>query len=491
MDLVEYGRAIVRGWWIVALCVLAGLAAGALTTAAATPIYQSSVKFFVVSPTAAGQSPLQARELSKGRIVAYASLVKSDKFVERLANNGSTGLSAAAITESISASADRDTLILSVLVSMPDQARAVQTARLIAGSLADWVGQLEAGQTDLNVVAGPTEELAPVSPRAPLNLALGGVLGLGSGIAIVVSRRLRDKTLRKTEEVEAAAGLPLLAVLTAQAGPAGTPAAPAAAAPAAPASRRGAAARRERAAFLREEAGRRLRTNIDHFRAMPASGVVSITSATAGEGKSSVALMLAQSWAEAGVSVLLVEGDLRNPKLAAELGLGGSLGLADVLAGRAALSKAIQHAEGPGLHVLAAGTVPDRPTELLTRPAAAAVLGQLRDTYSRVVIDAPAMQPFSDAALLAANADCTVLVLGRGRVTNEVLKSALRNLELVNAKLAGFVLTSFPRRRRRLAPGSWRGKASTQPAAVRGRTAAATPGVLADPPPDKRAVTRR
>ena len=148
------------------------------------------MKFFVVSPTAAGQSALQARELSKGRIVAYASLVKSDQFVERLVRNGSSGLSAAAITESISASANPDTLILSVVVSMPDQAKAVETAKTIAGSLGDWVGELEAGQTELNVVAGPTEETAPVSPRTPLNLALGGVLGLGTGIAIAVSRRL-------------------------------------------------------------------------------------------------------------------------------------------------------------------------------------------------------------------------------------------------------------------------------------------------------------
>jgi receptor protein-tyrosine kinase len=182
---------------------------------------------------------------------------------------------------------------------------------------------------------------------------------------------------------------------------------------------------------------------------MPASGVVAVTSATAGEGKSSVALLLARSWAEAGVSVLLVEADLRSPRLAGELGLGGGPGLADVLAGRAALGKAIAHTEENGLHVLVAGTVPAAPTELLAGRATAAVLGQLRDTYSRVIIDAPAMQPFSDAALLAAHADCTVLVLRRGRVTRELLKSSLRNLELVNARLAGVVLTALPLRRPR------------------------------------------
>ncbi|WP_427004276.1 polysaccharide biosynthesis tyrosine autokinase [Pseudarthrobacter sp. H2] len=478
MELAEYGRAIVRGWWVLVLCVLAGLGSAALATAAATPSYQSSVKFFVVSPPAAGQSALQSRELSKQRILAYPGLVKSDKFVEGLVRNGTTGLSAAAITESISASADKDTLMLTVVVSLPDRAKAVDTARAVAGSLGAAVGELEAGRTEtgagqtvLKVVAGPTDETAPVSPRPTLNLALGGLLGLGAGIAIAVSRRLLDKTLRTVADVEAAAGLPLLAGLPV----------PAPAAGSAGQAPKGSPARRRESASALGEAVRRLRTNIDHFPAMPASGVVAVTSATAGEGKSSAALLLARSWAEAGVSVLLVEADLRSPRLAGELGLGGGLGLADVLAGRAALGKAIAQTDGNGPHILAAGTVPAAPTELLAGRSTATVLGQLRDTYSRVIIDAPAMQPFSDAALLAASADCTVLVLRRGRVTRELLASSLRNLELVGARLAGVVLTDLPLRRPgRFTARSGRPPAPAQAAAV-APAAEAPAGVPAGP----------
>ena len=100
----------------------------------------------------------------------------------------------------------------------------------------------------LNVVEGPTEETAPVSPRPTLNLALGGVLGLGAGIAIAVSRRLMDKTLRTVEDVEAAAGLPVLAGVPVPA-PAGTAPASAARAP------KGPKARRKQSASLLEEAG--------------------------------------------------------------------------------------------------------------------------------------------------------------------------------------------------------------------------------------------
>ena len=95
LELSEYGRAIARGWLLVLVCVLAGVGVAWGVTERATPVYQSTVKFYVVSPPATGQSSLQSLELSRGRITSYASLFKSDKFVERLVSESSTGLSAA------------------------------------------------------------------------------------------------------------------------------------------------------------------------------------------------------------------------------------------------------------------------------------------------------------------------------------------------------------------------------------------------------------
>ena len=275
-------------------------------------------------------------------------------------------------------------------------------------------------------MAGPTDEADPVSPRLSLNLALGALLGLGAGIAIVVGRRMADHTLRTPEEVEDASGLPLLARV-----------------PASTQARQFSAILERRPASLLDEAARRLRTNIEHLPALPASGVVLITSARAGEGKTTVALMLAHAWAEAGEKVLLVETDLRFPRLASELKLGNALGLADVLAGRAGLPRviqktaAIQKTASDRLHIVAAGSVPDNPTELLASQAMTAALGEMRGTYSRVILDAPAMQPFSDAALLAVQADSTVMVVRYQKVTRELLGASLRNLELVKGAVAG------------------------------------------------------
>ncbi|SKB61569.1 capsular exopolysaccharide family [Arthrobacter sp. 49Tsu3.1M3] len=475
LELSEYGRAIARGWLIVLVCVLAGVAVAWGVTERATPVYQSTVKFYVVSPPATGQSALQSLELSRGRIASYASLVKSDKFVENLVDTSSTGLSAADIAQSISASADQETLMLTVVVSLPDQAKSLAIARQIVSGLNSALDDVEAGRTQsgggktvLNVVAGPTDETEPVSPRLSLNLGLGALLGLGAGIAIAVARRMTDHTLRTPEEVEDASGLPLLARI-----------------PASAEARKFSGVLEHRAASLLDEAARRLRTNMDHIPVLPASGVVLITSARAGEGKTTVALMLARTWAEAGEKVLLVETDLRRPRLASELKLGNSMGLAAVLAGRSGLSGVIQKTASDRLHIVAAGAVPENPTELLASQAMTAALGDMRGSYSRVILDAPAMQPFSDAALLAVQADSTVLVVRYQNVTRELLGASLRNLELVKATVAGAVLNALPLR---LSEGRKQPRTKLR----KGQRAKVTaPVVPAEPAPVKHSASRR
>ncbi|MEV5053191.1 MULTISPECIES: polysaccharide biosynthesis tyrosine autokinase [unclassified Arthrobacter] len=476
MELSEYGRAIARSWLIVLVCLLAGVGVAWGVTSTATPVYQSAVKFYVVSPPATGQSSLQSLELSRGRIASYASLVKSDKFVEKLVSSSSTGLSAADIAQSVSASADQDTMMLTVVVSMPDQAKALGIAREIVSGLNTALADVEAGrtqsgggQTVLNVVAGPTDDTDPVSPRLSLNLGLGALLGLGAGIAIAVARRMADHTLRTPEDVEAASGLPLLARVPVSAD-----------------ARKFSGILDRRAASLLDEAARRLRTNVDHLPALPASGVVLISSARAGEGKTTVALMLARAWADAGEKVLLVETDLRRPRLASELKFGNTMGLTDVLAGRAGLNGVIQKTASDRLHIVAAGSVPENPTELLASRAMTAALGEMRGSYSRVILDAPAMQPFSDAALLAVQADFTVLVVRYRSVTRELLGASLRNLDLVKVTVAGAVLNALPLRlsEGRKQPRAWLRRP------IR-RAKVTPPAVPAEPAPVKHSAGRR
>jgi len=436
LDLAEYVRAIVRGWWIVLMCAAAGLGGAAFVTSESTPMYQGMVRFYVVSPAVTGQSALQSVELSRGKMASYASLVKSDAFIAKVVQASGNGLTAGQTADSVSASADSETLMLTVTVSQPDSDKTLATVTAIANNFGAAVNELEAGRTlpggatVLNVVSGPAVLPDPVSPRVPLNLGLGILLGLAAGIVIAVSRRLLDKTLRTPEEVEVASGLPLLARI---------PYSHAASGRAALLLERGGGS-------LMDEAARRLRTNVDHLPALPSAEVIAVTSARSGEGKSTVSLVLAKAWAEAGERVLLVEAQLRRPGLASNIGLGKNTGLSDVLAGHLQLGNAIQHTSVDGLHALAAGTVPANPTELLRGAALHGVLEEMRTRYTRVIVDAPALRPFSDAALIGAVVDGTLLVVRHGRVSAELLKAALKNLELVNVQATGAVINALPPR---------------------------------------------
>lgn len=435
MDLSEYLRAVARGWWLMVVCALAGLLAAVAVTSTIQPMFQSTVRFFVVAPPGNGQSALQSDELSRGRIVSYAALVKSDQFVSRLVREAGLGVTGEEAESSISAAADKDTLLLTIEVTMPDADKAFATATAIARNFGPAVHELEesrvptSAQTVLTVVSGPTEPGDQVSPRDSLNYGLGLLVGAALGIGIAVTRRVLDRTLITPEQMGEAGGARVLARI--------------------PSSRNAKALGRILKApddALISEAARRLRTNIDFLPEAAGLRSLTVTSASYAEGKTSVALLLAKAWAENGHTVLLVEADLRRPRLAQELGLAKPTGLANVLAGQTTADRVVQDTGTPGLQVMAAGTVPPRPTALLGGGPMRTLLAELAPKFSRIVVDATPLQPMSDAALLAAVTDGAIVVVKHQHVTAEVLAASLANLHAVHSSLLGVAANFLPNR---------------------------------------------
>ena len=121
MKLSDYARALMRGWWVLLLCVLLGVGGALGVTALIQPLYQSTVTFYVVAPSTERQSALQSDELVRGRITAYAALLTSEQFVDRLVSASSLELSPGVVKDSISAFGDPDTLTLTVNVKDPER----------------------------------------------------------------------------------------------------------------------------------------------------------------------------------------------------------------------------------------------------------------------------------------------------------------------------------------------------------------------------------
>ncbi len=195
------------------------------------------------------------------------------------------------------------------------------------------------------------------------------------------------------------------------------------------------------------EAFRVLRTNMQYVEVDHDQKVFVVTSSLPSEGKSTTAVNLAITLAMSKQRVALIECDLRRPLIAARLGLDGGVGTTSVLIGKVALKDALQPHGDTGLQVLSSGPIPPNPSELLQSNAMEKMLGDLRDNFDVVIIDAPPLLPVTDAALLAAQADGALIVVRHGRTTRDQLRHAIERIESVGAKAVGVVINLAPTKR--------------------------------------------
>src|SRR5680860_397476 len=177
------------------------------------------------------------------------------------------------------------------------------------------------------------------------------------------------------------------------------------------------------------------------------SACCTVTSSVPEEGKTTTATNLAITLAQAGQKVMLVEADLRRPKVAGMLRLESAVGLTTVLVGRVDLREAIQDHSVPNLSVLTSGALPPNPAELLQSLAMGEVLTRLRAEYDVIIIDAPPLLPVTDAALLASQSDGALIVVRHGKTTRDQLRHAIERLDSVDARALGVVLNMVPNRK--------------------------------------------
>ena len=185
---------------------------------------------------------------------------------------------------------------------------------------------------------------------------------------------------------------------------------------------------------------RSLRTRVLHAGERRKMQAFVITSAGVMEGKTLTALNLAWLLAQTdGVRALLIDGDLRNPCAADYLGLDAPAGLSEVLGGEASLADSIVRLEPAGLHLLPGGSARDDVAELLSGPKFLAVLKEVRRMFDYVIIDAPPLGIFTDAAVLINRADAALIVARAGKTRYAALEKLLEPLP--RERLLGVILT--------------------------------------------------
>ncbi|NLO25853.1 MAG: CpsD/CapB family tyrosine-protein kinase [Clostridiales bacterium] len=191
------------------------------------------------------------------------------------------------------------------------------------------------------------------------------------------------------------------------------------------------------------EAYRTLRTNIQFSSLDNPMKTIVITSAGPGEGKTTSVINLGTAMAQSGLKVLLIDGDLRKPQIHKTFEIFNGPGLTDVLVNGPDYREGVSSTYIAGLEILSAGTIPPNPSELLASDRMKQFLGEIRENYDFVLIDTSPAAVVTDASILSAMVDGTILVCASGKVSVEKARRAKELLEGVNANIVGAILNKL------------------------------------------------
>jgi polysaccharide biosynthesis transport protein len=282
-----------------------------------------------------------------------------------------------------------------------------------------------------------------VRPSVPKNVGLGLFLGMLLGVGIAVAGVLLDTTVHSQADIEALSALPFLGILpsisddeqkqaVARTTANGTPV---------PTGRDLYIVQNPTSSVA--ECTRAIRTNLLFLSTDRPFKRLLLTSAGPGEGKSTTAVALGITMAQAGARVLLVDTDLRKPRLHRTFGVPGEGGLTSVLVDTLTLDQAIKATDIAGLDILPCGPLPPNPAEILHTDRFAKLVEQLDARYDRIIFDSPPVHAVTDAVILSQITEGTIFVVKASKTTKESVRRALRRLRDVNARLLGVVLNDL------------------------------------------------
>lgn len=424
-----------KSWRGVALGALIGLALASAVSLLQPMRYSSATQMYVSTSAGDGASGLvQGVSYTQNQVLTYAEVMTHPIVLDPVIEELGLDTDAATLAQNLSANVSSGTVLLELRAYADSAEDAARLANAVAGQFTETIQDLESVGTSASPVkvsiTSPAEVVGtPVSPQPVRYAVIGALAGAIIGFVVSVTRAVTNTRIVDASTLPRREGLPPLigtigydreAVkrpLLTQTDP----------------------------QHPRAEAFRVLRTNLRFIDPANPPRVIVTTSSVPHEGKSTTTANLALALAADGSRVLLIEADLRRPKLLEYMALIGSVGLTTVLIGDADFEDVVQqHGRGWGIDVIGAGELPPNPSELLGSPRMGELLELVRDQYDFVVIDAPPLLPVTDAAVLASQADGTILVVGSGVARKAQLLQALDSLASVGAHVLGLVLNKVP-----------------------------------------------
>jgi len=281
---------------------------------------------------------------------------------------------------------------------------------------------------------------APVGPPRVRNVVIAFILSLVAGIGLAFLLDFLDDTVKSLDDVDRYVHLPALAMIPASSrGMKLKGLAPVHAGP----SETTALAMIDDVRSPIAESYRHLRTSLLLSSAGQPPKTILVTSSQPSEGKTTTAINTAFMLAQTGAEVLIIDCDLRRPRLHTQFEVANSKGLTTWLSGEKDLDNLLQvFAKTPNLKILTSGPVPPNPAELLGSEEMRRLLGQLSERFAHIIIDSPPAISFTDASILSTMVDGVMLVVHGGRSSRAVVRRAKQQLLDVGAHIFGVVLNN-------------------------------------------------
>lgn len=445
VELRDYLRVLGAHWLAIVLLTVVGLAVALGWSLLQPRVYTATASGYVAATDLGNDtgSSLVSDQLARSKVTSYLDIGSWRSVAESAITELGLTTTPESLVNRVSVTNPLDTVVIHVAANAgtPEAARDLAEAwtRGMVAAIDDIEGDGTPGSAAVTLIPGDSARLpsSPSSPNIPLNVALGGLIGLALGIGYAVLRDVLDRRIRSSEDIEREFGVGVVGTLPLERSLDNT---------------------REVFSFTNSsrpgsrtaltEALRELRINLQYTDVDNPPRSIVVTSPMPGDGKSSTAANLAMSLAAAGQRVAFIDADLRRPVVAPLFGLSVGVGLTDVLAGRASTHE-VSATFGPArnLLVLPAGRIPPNPSEMLGSQRMRDLISDLSQ-HGLVIIDSPPTLLVSDAAVLSTAADGALIVVSSGRTTFDVLRRSLDNISKVNGRTLGVVLNKIPRRKR-------------------------------------------
>lgn len=429
--MVEFLTILRRRWRILVACLLIGVAAAGALTTQMTPSYRATAQLFVAfANTSADDTAVslsQGNLFAANRVKSYPDLVSSPLVLDPVIAELGLDRTPQDLAGSVSAQVPPNTVLIEVYADDKSPVMAADIANEVSANLISVVEDLDRIRaSDISPVRVSLTRAAvpPTSPRTPvpaLNLLAGLALGLALGLGLALLRESLDTTIKDDGDVTTATGLTVLASVPVNPDINDTP-----------------VIQQGAASPVWSESYRKLRTNISYLAPDNPPRSLMVTSAHQGDGKTLTAANLAASLAQSGRRTVLVEADLRRPSVGRLLGLVPDVGVTSVVSGKADVKEVLQHAHG--FDVLTSGPIPPNPSELLESQSFRGLVEDLLATYDTVILDTPPLIAVTDAAVVGAVADASIVVCRSKKTKAPELRRALLSLRAVDANIAGVVL---------------------------------------------------